>query len=313
MRIFAGEWVKNMLTRLGMKEGEAIESRMVSRRIEGAQKKVEERNFEIRKNLLEYDEVMDEQRKRVYGYRQRILDGGNCRDLIIEMIDKQIDDALQTVPRARLRRRVVRRRGRQPAARAARRHAISATSTSTTPSGSPTTRPAAWPSRRCSTRSKRTCPTSEDESEWNWEALANCGQHPLGPQPPRPRPEEDRPRRARRAADRRRPARRSTRSICRRCARYPGARLRRARRPAPGCTTSSASSSTLEEDRELEAGAVHRAGPRAGASPPTTSARPSIPVLAGLYRFTPAAPAARSRASTARSWSSGPSGGSTSS
>ncbi|MCG8586871.1 MAG: preprotein translocase subunit SecA, partial [Pirellulales bacterium] len=71
MRIFAGEWVKNMLTRLGMKEGEAIESRMVSRRIEGAQKKVEERNFEIRKNLLEYDEVMDEQRKRVYGYRQK--------------------------------------------------------------------------------------------------------------------------------------------------------------------------------------------------------------------------------------------------
>ena len=74
MRIFAGEWVKNMLTRLGMQEGEAIESRMVSRRIEGAQKKVEERNFDIRKNLLEYDEVMDEQRKRVYGYRQRILE-----------------------------------------------------------------------------------------------------------------------------------------------------------------------------------------------------------------------------------------------
>ena len=63
MRIFAGEWVKNILTRLGMKEGEAIESRMVSRRIEGAQKKVEERNFDIRKNLLEYDEVMDEQRQ----------------------------------------------------------------------------------------------------------------------------------------------------------------------------------------------------------------------------------------------------------
>ncbi len=58
-----------------------IESRMVTRRIEGAQKKVEERNFEVRKNLLEYDEVMDEQRKRVYGFRQRILDGVNCREL----------------------------------------------------------------------------------------------------------------------------------------------------------------------------------------------------------------------------------------
>ena len=63
MRIFAGEWVKNLLTRLGMKEGEAIEHSMVSRRIESAQKKVEERNFDIRKNLLEYDEVMDEQRE----------------------------------------------------------------------------------------------------------------------------------------------------------------------------------------------------------------------------------------------------------
>ena len=96
MRIFAGEWVKNMLTRLGMKEGEAIESKLVTRRIEGAQKKVEEKNFEIRKNLLEYDEVMDEQRKRVYGYRQKILDGVNCRDLILEMINDQLDESLQT-------------------------------------------------------------------------------------------------------------------------------------------------------------------------------------------------------------------------
>lgn len=95
MRIFAGEWVKNMLTRLGMQEGEAIESKMVSRRIEGAQKKVEERNFEVRKNLLEYDEVMDEQRKRVYTYRQRILDGVNCRDLITEMIRQQVGDNLK--------------------------------------------------------------------------------------------------------------------------------------------------------------------------------------------------------------------------
>ena len=94
MRIFAGEWVKNVLTRLGMQEGEAIESRLVSRRIEGAQKKVEERNFEIRKNLLEYDEVMDEQRKRVYNYRQNILDGINCKQLIVEMIRQQIDSFL---------------------------------------------------------------------------------------------------------------------------------------------------------------------------------------------------------------------------
>jgi preprotein translocase subunit SecA len=91
MRIFAGEWVKNMLTRLGMQDGEAIESRMVSRRIEGAQKKVEERNFEIRKSLLEYDEVMDEQRKRVYSFRQSILDGVNCKSKIVAMIRTQIN------------------------------------------------------------------------------------------------------------------------------------------------------------------------------------------------------------------------------
>src|SRR5207237_5651791 len=72
----------------------SIESRMVSRRIEAAQKKVEERNFDIRKNLLEYDEVMDHQRKRVYSYRQEILDGGNCKIRVLEMLDEQINLAV---------------------------------------------------------------------------------------------------------------------------------------------------------------------------------------------------------------------------
>jgi len=96
MRIFAGEWVKNVLTRLGMQDGEAIESRMVTRRVEAAQKKVEERNFEVRKNLLEYDEVMDEQRKRVYGFRQQILAGSDCRELIQEMVGRQVDQHIGT-------------------------------------------------------------------------------------------------------------------------------------------------------------------------------------------------------------------------
>src|SRR5271169_3963402 len=95
MRKFAGEWVSAVLTRFGMEEGEAIEHKMVSRRIEGAQKKVEERNFEARKNLLEYDEVMDEQRKRVYSFRQRLLEGANCKQLILEMIRQQIDARLE--------------------------------------------------------------------------------------------------------------------------------------------------------------------------------------------------------------------------
>jgi preprotein translocase subunit SecA len=97
MRIFMGDWVKTLLTNLGMQEGEAIESGMVSRRIEAAQKKVEERHFETRKHLLEYDEVMDEQRKRVYSYRQRILDGGICRDLVLEMIDRQVEQFTEDV------------------------------------------------------------------------------------------------------------------------------------------------------------------------------------------------------------------------
>jgi len=91
MRLFASDWVRNMLQRIGMEDGEAIEHPMVSKRIEGAQKKVEEKHSDQRKHLLEYDEVMDEQRKSVYSYRQRILEGGNCRHLILDMIRNQID------------------------------------------------------------------------------------------------------------------------------------------------------------------------------------------------------------------------------
>src|SRR5262249_55854164 len=94
MRMFAGEWVANVLTRLGMQEGEAIESGMVTRRIEKAQKKVEEYHFDQRKHLLEYDEVMDFQRKKVYGARQEVLDGKNPRGIILEMIDDQVAAAV---------------------------------------------------------------------------------------------------------------------------------------------------------------------------------------------------------------------------
>jgi preprotein translocase subunit SecA len=94
MRIFAGEWVANVLTRMGMAEGEAIESRMVSRQIQGAQKKREEHSFDIRKNLLEYDEVMDHQRRRVYGFRQDILNGANCKLLTLAMVDEEIERAV---------------------------------------------------------------------------------------------------------------------------------------------------------------------------------------------------------------------------
>jgi preprotein translocase subunit SecA len=96
MRIFAGEWVKGMMERIGMREDEPLESKLVTRRIAAAQKKVEERNFEIRKSLLDYDEVMDEQRKRVYRYRQNLLDGHSSRNMVLELIHSQIQKQVDT-------------------------------------------------------------------------------------------------------------------------------------------------------------------------------------------------------------------------
>ncbi len=84
MRIFAREWVSKLLERLGMEEGVPIESRMISRRIENAQKTVEAQHFESRKHLLEYDDVMNKQREAVYGLRRRLLEGIDQKDLILE-------------------------------------------------------------------------------------------------------------------------------------------------------------------------------------------------------------------------------------
>jgi preprotein translocase subunit SecA len=84
MRIFAKEWVSKLLQRLGMEEGVPIESGMITRRIEAAQKAVEGQNFESRKHLLEYDDVMNKQRTAVYGLRRRLLEGLDQKDLIIE-------------------------------------------------------------------------------------------------------------------------------------------------------------------------------------------------------------------------------------
>jgi preprotein translocase subunit SecA len=84
MRIFAKPWVSVLLEKVGMEEGMPIESRMISNRIEGAQKAVEGQNFESRKHLLEYDDVMNKQREAVYGLRRRLLEGVDQRELILE-------------------------------------------------------------------------------------------------------------------------------------------------------------------------------------------------------------------------------------
>jgi preprotein translocase subunit SecA len=83
MRIFAGDKVKALMQRLGMEKGVAIESKMVSKRIESAQKSVEGRNFESRKHLLEYDDVMNKQRETIYGLRRRLMEEPDQRDYLV--------------------------------------------------------------------------------------------------------------------------------------------------------------------------------------------------------------------------------------
>ena len=84
MRIFAKEWVSKLLQRLGMEEGIPIESRLITRRIATAQEAVEAQNFEARKHLLEYDDVMNKQREAVYGLRRQLLEGVEQKELILE-------------------------------------------------------------------------------------------------------------------------------------------------------------------------------------------------------------------------------------
>jgi len=93
MRIFARDWVSAALQKLGMEEGMALEHRWLSRGIENAQKKVEERNFGYRKHLLEYDEVMDRQRKIFYGRRQNILESGDLRQFVWDLLSESIEVA----------------------------------------------------------------------------------------------------------------------------------------------------------------------------------------------------------------------------
>jgi preprotein translocase subunit SecA len=94
MKNFAGEWTIKVLGWLGMEEGMAIEDKRITKGIVRAQKKVEERNYLGRKNLLDYDEVMDKQRNTFYGMRQRVLLGKDVEGLIWDMIGESINDAV---------------------------------------------------------------------------------------------------------------------------------------------------------------------------------------------------------------------------
>jgi len=103
MRVFAPESMQVWLKRVGMEDGMAIESRMVSRWIEKAQKRVEEYNFEVRKNLLEYDEVMDEQRRSVYSWRQKFVENRDVEEELRVLIEDAVGDGIETYVSPRLR------------------------------------------------------------------------------------------------------------------------------------------------------------------------------------------------------------------
>jgi preprotein translocase subunit SecA len=94
LRLFAQERIAKIMERLGMEEGEPIEHPWVTRAIETAQKRVEAHNFEIRKHLLQYDDVMNTQRKLIYSERKQLLEGGEVRDVIDGMIEEVLDETM---------------------------------------------------------------------------------------------------------------------------------------------------------------------------------------------------------------------------
>ena len=104
MRIFAKEWVSTLLQRLGMEEGVPIESQLITRRIEAAQKAVEGQNFEARKHLLEYDDVMNKQREAVYGLRRQLLEGLDQKELILRRLRRAASSASCSTSTAAQRR-----------------------------------------------------------------------------------------------------------------------------------------------------------------------------------------------------------------
>lgn len=99
MRIFASEKITSVMDKLGWKEGEPIEASLISKSIENAQKKVESRNFDMRKHLLEYDDVLNTQRDVIYTKRKEILSGENIKEIFYEILDETIDSiVLENIP-----------------------------------------------------------------------------------------------------------------------------------------------------------------------------------------------------------------------
>ena len=97
MRLFGGERMQSIVQRLGVEEDEAIEAKMITKQIENAQKKVEGKNFSIRKYVLQYDNVMNKQREIIYGERKKVLFGENLREDLVSMTHELIDEIVAPV------------------------------------------------------------------------------------------------------------------------------------------------------------------------------------------------------------------------
>ncbi|MBI5428670.1 MAG: preprotein translocase subunit SecA [Nitrospinae bacterium] len=97
LRIFGSDRISGIMEKLGMENGQPIEHPMVTKAVANAQKKVEAHNFDIRKHLLEYDDVMNKQREVIYTMRREVLSGGNQKELLFEMVDELVDDELGEV------------------------------------------------------------------------------------------------------------------------------------------------------------------------------------------------------------------------
>ena len=96
MRLFGSERVSGLIEKMGLAEDEPIEAKMLTGQIENAQKRIEARNYEIRKNVLQYDDVMNEQRKEIYEQRKQVLEGRDMHETIVKMADKLIEEAVAT-------------------------------------------------------------------------------------------------------------------------------------------------------------------------------------------------------------------------
>ena len=112
MRLFAGDRIKAIMERFKIPDDQPMEAKILSRQIEGAQKKVEEQNFVMRKNVLKYDDVMNRHRGRIYEQRRQVLDGEDMSEQVKLWIDEVVEDTVDSFTQEEYPRSGISRRSR---------------------------------------------------------------------------------------------------------------------------------------------------------------------------------------------------------